>query len=165
MAEATRPVTVPLVQGMLSGVQRLLFPSHTPSFVPGIEEEWACVAWCGAKENSEGFWKGKRSKQRAIPGAARAGGHAEEVLLQAARSAGDPAARGKSGEDFSIPAFPPGMRLTRCLKKKEFAVLEPRNSPKFGLVAAIGAPVPGCESHGTFPAATIKHGLINYKWP
>lgn len=28
--------------------------------MPGIEEEQACVAWCGAKDNSVGFGKERR---------------------------------------------------------------------------------------------------------
>lgn len=70
------------VGGMFWGAQKLPFPSNTPRtpphFVPGTGEEQACGAWCGAKENTVGF--GKACKQSAIPGAARALGHAEEGL-------------------------------------------------------------------------------------
>jgi len=114
MAEATRPVSVLLVQGMLLRAQKLLFHqiSHAlTKFCAWIRGGTGLCSLVWSQRKFSGIWKGKKCKQRAIPGAARALGHTEEALLQAphtqrpaARSAADAAAREKCRGNFSIPS-------------------------------------------------------------
>ena len=64
-----------------------------------------------------GIWKGKTCKQRAIPGAARALGHAEEVCCTHHTQSDQQHAMLQEENSEKILAFLPGMLLTRCLKR------------------------------------------------
>lgn len=68
-----------------------------------------------------GIWKGKTCKQRAIPGAARALGHTEEVGCKHHTCSNQQHAMLgillQEENSEKILAFPAGMLLTGCLKK------------------------------------------------